>query len=128
MGAAVAAQQSLKHVIYTPLRALAEKQWVDGRRAAKPEFFPAVCSTVGECSKGLWQLLEQVVAIYSRRLAREGARLDGLPTAQLTAAFRTSLKVAVQVAVAKGIATMLISAGLPMALSQPYSFSSIKLV
>ena len=51
--------------------------------------------------------------MYGGKLAREGPRLDGLPIAQLTALFRTSLKTAVQVSVARGIATMLVTAGLP---------------
>ena len=86
------------------------------KRASRPDFFPAVCSTLGNAViKGMWELQEQIVAIYAKKLAREGPRLDGVPTAQLTAIFRTSLKVSIQVAVARGIATMLTTAGLPYA-------------
>ena len=45
-------------------------------------------------------------------MVREGPRLDGYTGKQLTAVFRTDLKDSLQVAVAKGMADMLLGAGL----------------
>ena len=50
--------------------------------------------------------------MYAARLVREGRRLDGFKINQLTAKFRSDLKSSPQVAVAKGMARMLLEAGL----------------
>jgi hypothetical protein len=96
----------------------AKKQRLDRKRSAETiSFLPAVCSSLGEFSPGMFTLQELLVKILAFKLAMEreasGPRGDGYTSAQLTAKFRTSFKAAVQVAVARGLARQLIFAGLP---------------
>ena len=113
VGAAVTSQAHLKRDKYAGLVALATRQQLEGRRATKVSFKAAVCSTLGELSPGFFSVQESICRMHSNKLNREGPRLDGYSAAQLTATFRSSFKCAIQMAVAKGFATMLLEAGLP---------------
>lgn len=113
MGRAVKDQENLKRNCYAPLMAFAEKQEKDGKRLSSPKFYPAVCSTFGECGAGLFSLQERIIKAYLRDLDVQGPRLDGYSPSYLSAVFREDFKASVQVAVAKGVGRMLLEAGLP---------------
>ena len=59
----------------------------------------------------MWELQEALTHMYAAKLKSQPARLDGYRIPQLTARFRSSFKAAIQVAVAKGVAMMLMKAG-----------------
>ena len=101
------------------LLAIALKQHCtcDGKRQSKPEFVPAVCSTLGEFGQGMFRLQEVLVKTYASKMRDvmhpANTSLDGYTIPQLTAVFRSDFKAAMQVAVAKGFAKMMLEAGLP---------------
>ena len=108
MGFATEAQSTLKIECYAGLMAMV----LDGRRHTVPRFRADICTTLGEFGPGMWELIVELARMYAANIVREGPRLDGFKINQLTAKFRSDLKSSLQVAVAKGMARMLLEAGL----------------
>lgn len=96
-----------------PLINIARKQIIDGIRNNKPEFVPAVAYTIGEFGIEFISLVEWLISKYTRKLTYEGERKDGVSLATLSANYRNKTKLAMQIAIAKGIALMICFAGLP---------------
>ena len=87
-------------------------------RRAAPLFLPVVATTHGELCPGAIRLTEWLVHKYRARLLLEGDRDDGETVEDLTAAFRREFRQSLTVAVARGHAEMLRSAGLPYSSKQ----------
>ena len=119
-GKAVEDHQKLKHMTYMPMLSVARKQWKDGKRICMPQFLGSICSTLGEFSPDMVRLQEWLVKAHLRKLGREGDRADGRSMEALSAQFRNELRNAVIVAVMKGQAEMLVSAGLPSSSCRKY--------
>ena len=98
---------------YALLAALAERQALDGLRAAAPTILPVAVSTHGEFCPGAVRVQEWLVGKYRERLRLEGDRDDGEKTEGLTAAFRQEFRASLLVASSKGLADMLLAAGMP---------------
>ena len=100
---------------YALLAALAERQVLDGLRNAVPAILPVAVSTHGEFCPGAVHVQEWLTAKYRERLILEGDRDDGEKLEDLTAAFRGEFRSSLLVAMCKGLADMLLAAGLPFA-------------
>ena len=100
---------------YALLAALAERQVLDGLRNAVPAILPVAVSTHGEFCPGAVHVQEWLTAKYRERLILEGDRHDGEKLEDLTAAFRGEFRSSLLVAMCKGLADMLLAAGLPFA-------------
>ena len=100
---------------YALLAALAERQVLDGLRIAVPAILPVAVSTHGEFCPGAVHVQEWLTAKYRERLMLEGDRDDGEKLEDLTAAFRGEFRSSLLVAMCKGLADMLLAAGLPFA-------------
>jgi hypothetical protein len=122
-GRAASDQTQHKHNKYAPLIAIAAKQHMDGMRQSTPTFLAAVTTTHGEMGLDTFVLQEWLTKAYKRKLLREPDRIDGLTHAQLTATFRNKLRLAVQIATAKGQADMILSAGLPRGSCKKHSYA-----
>lgn len=113
VSAAVRAAVLAKITKYSRLVAIARSQKDHKLRPSYPEFRAVVISTLGEFGIDTVEVQEFLLACYKRKLEREGDRADGLSTQQLTARFRSRLRIGMQVAMAKGCADMATRAGLP---------------
>jgi hypothetical protein len=100
---------------YALLAALTERQALDGLRTAAPTILPVAVSTHGEFCPGAVRLQEWLTSKYRARLLLEGDRDDGEKTEDLTAAFRREFRSSLLVASCKGMADMLLAAGMPFA-------------
>ena len=100
---------------YALLAALAERQVLDGLRIAVPAILPVAVSTHGEFCPGAVHVQEWLTAKFRERLMLEGDRDDGEKLEDLTAAFRGEFRSSLLVAMYKGLADMLLAAGLPFA-------------
>ena len=107
-----------KRTRYSLLNAIVERQVAEGMRRAAPLFLPVVATTHGELCPGAIRLTEWLVHKYRARLLLEGDRDDGETVEDLTAAFRREFRQSLTVAVARGHAEMLRSAGLPYSSKQ----------
>ena len=112
-GYAARAQTQLKHRVYGPLITIARKQLYDGRRSREPKFFAAVATTLGEIGLETIKVQEFITWVYARNKSLEGERDDGKKLVTLTAEFRNDLRTKIVIGVAKGMARMLNTAGLP---------------
>ena len=112
-GKAVLDQTNNKHNTYEPLISMARKQKNDGIRDKEPKFLAVVITTNGEFGPETIQTIELLTRAYSNKIAKEGPQDDGSTVQDLTAEFRNGLKDALQVAVARGLARMIYSAGWP---------------
>lgn len=121
-GGAAADQRAFKHKKYAPLLAIAAKQFMDGMRQSNPKFLAPVATTHGEMGEDSFALQEWLTKAYKRSLLRAPDRLDGLTHAQLTAAYRNNLRLAIQIATAKGQADMINSAGLPRSSCKKHAY------
>jgi hypothetical protein len=121
IGYAVKDQTGHKHTVYSPLITVANKQVVDGRRRRAPVFLAAATSTLGELGRETVLLQEFLTAAYGRKLAREGPRQDGVPHKRLTAMFRNKFRLKIIMAIAKGLAFQIWSAGLPRSSCRKYN-------
>ena len=92
---------------------MASKQFVDGKRSSRPAFTPFVVSDLGELGPSAIDLQEWIVEQYRRKLVKMGRRNDGCSTADLVRKFRHSFKVAIQLAMASGLGSMIQAAGQP---------------
>ena len=102
---------------YSLLAALAERQVLDGLRAVAPVILPVAVSTHGEFCPGAVRVQEWLTSKYRERLLLEGDRDDGEKLEDLTAAFRGELRSSLLVASCKGLADMILAAGLPFAVN-----------
>ena len=109
---------------YALLAALAERQVLDGLRASAPTILPVAVSTHGEFCPGAVRVQEWLTGKYRARLLLEGDRDDGEKTEGLTAAFRREFRSSLLVASCKGLADMLIAAGMPFAGKRAHGRSS----
>ena len=100
---------------YSLLAALAERQVLDGLRAVAPVILPVAVSTHGEFCPGAVHVQEWLTSKYREPLVLEGDRDDGEKLEDLTAAFRGELRSSLLVASCKGLADMLLAAGMPFA-------------
>ena len=80
-----------------------------------PVFWPTVVTTYGEVSKQTIHLREWLTMRYAQRLQREGEFDDGFKVSTKTAIFRNNFRISIQVAVARGMAQMLLQCGLTTA-------------
>ena len=120
VGYAVQKQTKMKHTIYAPLIEIAKKQALDGTRAKTPTFIAAVASTFGELGVETIKLQEFLTNAYARKLAGEGNRDDGFSIRTLTAAYRNKFRNRMHVAIAKGVARMINTCGLPVSVCKKY--------
>ena len=111
-GCAAQDQAALKFNTYAPLLAVAHKQIETKKRTRKPVFLPTVVTTLGEMNKEAVRLQEWIVMVYGRRLLRQEAQDDGIPIKTKTAILRNKFRTAIQMAVAKGTANMILTCGL----------------
>ena len=109
---------------YALLAALAERQALDGLRSTAPIILPVAVSTHGEFCPGAVRVQEWLTGKYRARLLLEGDRDDGEKTEGLTAAFRREFRSSLLVASCKGLADMLIAAGMPFAGKRAPGWSS----
>jgi hypothetical protein len=100
---------------YALLSALVERQAQDGLRTAAPSILPVAVSTHGEFCPGAVRLQEWLTSKYRSRLLLEGDRDDGENIESLTADFRREFRSSLLVASFKGLANMLLAAGMPFA-------------
>jgi hypothetical protein len=112
-GNTVAKQEQLKMQTYAPLVRIATEQYEKGKREVLPVFHPFVLSTLGEEGPLAVSLREWIVMAYARKLEREGPRDDGRSIQHLTADFRSRMRCSLHIAVAKGLARQISSAGFP---------------
>merc|ERR1719273_2411245 len=98
-----------------------KKQALDGTRAKTPTFIAAVAATFGELGVETINLQEFLTNAYAKKLAKEGNRDDGFSIETLTAAYRNKFRNRIQVAIAKGIATMINTCGLPAAVCKKHN-------
>ena len=91
------------------------KQHVDDARVVKPLFVPAIATCHGELHpEHFVQVIQEgLVRTYRERVEREGLPEDGSTVKSLTAAFRTEMRTAIQVAIARAFARSLLAAGMP---------------
>jgi hypothetical protein len=113
VGHTVTKQEKMKVDTYSPLVRIAELQHQNGKRMARPVFHPFVVTTLGEVGPKAVALREWIIGAYARKLEREGPRDDGRAIKAMTADFRSRFRSAIQIAVAKGLARMISSAGFP---------------
>jgi len=92
---------------------VAKKQHSEGKRISIPKFHPFVVSDCGELAPRAYDLQEWLVEQYRLKCAKAGPRADGCTAPDLVREFRHKLKVAVQVAVAAGLGSMICAAGQP---------------
>jgi len=71
------------------------------------------------CFNFLFQLFDPANA-YARKLAGEGNRDDGFSIRTLTAAYRNKFRNRMHVAIAKGVARMINTCGLPVSVCKKY--------
>jgi hypothetical protein len=109
---------------YALLAALAERQALDGLRSTAPIILPVAVSTHGEFCPGAVRVQEWLTGKYRARLLLEGDRDDGEKTEDLTAAFRREFRASLLVASCKGLADMLLAAGMPFAGKRAPGWSS----
>ena len=114
-GCATEDQAALKFNTYAPLLAVAHKQLETKRRTRKPTFWPVVVTTLGETNKETVRLQEWIIMVYGRKLLRQGSQDDGVPIKTKTAILRNRFRTAIQMAVAKGTANMILTCGLSKA-------------
>lgn len=112
-GSTVAKQELLKVKTYSPLVRIATEQFEKGKREVLPVFHPFVVSTLGEEGPLAVGLREWIIRAYARKLEREGPRDDGRKIEHMTADFRSRFRCSMHIAVAKGLARMISSAGFP---------------
>ena len=98
---------------YAPLVRIATEQFEKGKREVLPVFHPFVLSTLGEEGPLAVSLREWIVMAYARKLEREGPRDDGRKVQHMTAEFRSRMRSSLHIAVAKGLARQISSAGFP---------------
>jgi hypothetical protein len=103
-------QDKLDH--YAGLMAIMEKQLKEGRRTTQPIFTAAACTTFGEMSTQLLEFTDFVAEAYKRKVHAAGPRPDGKTPAQLKYKFKNKTRQRILVAVAKGTANRIRSAGL----------------
>ena len=120
-GNAARQQMKLKHKTYSPLITIAKKQVENGRRHCEPKFWACVATTHWELGLEAIKLQEYLTWNYGKKLAMEGHRDNGKKISTLTAQFRNDFRLKIVVAVAKGQARMLNTAGLPMGIFKKYS-------
>ena len=106
------------------LAALTERQVLDRLRTAAPIILPVAISTHGEFCPGAVRMQEWLTGKYRERLLLEGDRDDGEKTEDLTAAFRREFRSSLLVASGKGLADMLLAAGMPFAGKRAHGWSS----
>ena len=98
---------------YSALMKLASHQHRLGKRSTMPLLTPFVVSDVGEMNEEAIALQQRITAAYKRKLMQEGPRPDGQTINHLTSLFRAKLRVALQMAIVKGLGAMLRSGGHP---------------
>ena len=104
--------QKIKHTKYLTLRALADKQVADGRRALQPTFRGFVVSHSVEPSTDVLATLEFFTAAFSRS-RKEAVRTDGSSLSSEVAEFRAMFRREVALASASGFGRILRAAGYP---------------
>ena len=104
-----------KKTKYARLMALVQQLYDRGFKSTEAEFGAIVVTALGEIGPATVELQEFIMACFRRKLKREGERRDGFTPEQLSAKFRSDLRIGLQVAVAKGNAAMATAAGLPTA-------------
>jgi hypothetical protein len=109
---------------YALLAALAERQALDGLRSTAPIILSVAVSTRGEFCPGAVRMQEWLTGKYRARLLLEGDRDDGEKTEDLTAAFRREFRASLLMAFCKGLADMLLAAGMPFAGKRAPGWSS----
>ena len=105
---------------YGPLIAIAKKHVQDRRRHCEPKFFACVATTYCELGIETIQLQEHLTWKFGQKMAREGHRDDGKKLVTLTADYRNDFRVKMAMAVAKGQARMINTAGLPRGSCKKY--------
>ena len=98
---------------------------LDKLRAAAPVILPVAISTHGELCPGAVRIQEWLTAKYRERLVLEGDRDDGEKLEDLTAAFRGEFRSSLLVASCKGLADMLLAAGMPFAVKNGRGASEV---
>lgn len=126
-GQATSDQKKVKHDLYAPLIAIAAKQHMDGIRQSNPKFLAAVTTTLGELGEDTFTLQEWLTKAYRRKLLRSSDRSDGRSHSQLTAIYRNKLRLALQIATAKGQADMLNAAGLPRSCCKKHTYKRFEM-
>jgi hypothetical protein len=97
---------------YATLMLILEKQFRENRRLSLPEFVPAIATTHGELGPELHQFLEWIIMGYKAKMKQMPPRPDGQNVADLARTFRRRLRERVLVAIMKGTARVLRTAGL----------------
>ena len=100
---------------YSRLITVAAKQAKDKKCLQCPTFNPFIVSDFGDLSPAAVELQEWLVAAYAKKCVREGSRLDGCNRVDTVRSFRQKFKLNVQLAVASGLGSLLLTAGQPMA-------------
>ena len=102
-----------KNFKYSRLITVAQKQAKDKKRLQCPSFTSFIVSDFGDLSPATIELQEWLVTAYAKKCEREGARPDGCNKVDMIRSFRQKFKLNVQLAVASGFGSMLLTAGQP---------------
>ena len=100
-----------KHDKYSPLLTLMNVVHLQRRGAKPPKMVAAVANHSGELAPDFIHLIEWMTKHYRRYVTFGSAGYNGLPPARRAAAYRTSLKNAIQVRIAMSGAALMAGAG-----------------
>jgi hypothetical protein len=106
-------REAEKKLKYSRLITVAQKQTKEKKRLQCPTFASFIVSDFGDLSPDALDLQEWLVTAFAKKCEREGPRADGCNNADLIRAFRQRFKLSVQLAVASGFGSMLLTAGQP---------------
>ena len=106
-------REAEKNFKYSRLITIAQKQTREKKRLQCPTFNSFIVSDFGDMSPAATDLQEWLVNAYAKKCESEAARADGCNKKDLVRSFRQKLKLNVQLAVASGLGSMLLTAGQP---------------
>ena len=98
---------------YSRLITVAQRQTKEKKRLQTPNFSAFIVSDFGDLSPKAIELQEWLVATFAKKCKQEGPRADGCSTDELTRAFRRKFKLNIQLAIAAGLGSMILTAGHP---------------
>ena len=102
-----------KRTKYQMLISIARKQALAGRRETAPKFFAPVFSHLGELSPDVFAIEDWLCAKLKSKTKAEGPRGDGYTPAQIVSRARQKFRDQCQIAIAKRISKIMLTAGLP---------------
>ena len=106
-------REAEKNFKYSRLITVAKKQTKEKNRLQCPTFASFIVSDFGDLSPAALELQEWLVTAFAKKFERDGPRADGCASADLIRAFRQNFKLNVQLAVASGFGSMMLTAGQP---------------